>query len=154
MEKIELTTVILDGTQLNVACEVTSFVNHRKVAFIDPKVFARNVKELADKCKASGVKLSRKRVAALLKESEAYLAAHDRYVASYWHLQSLMEKIVEAGLYPPLVDHAALNEAYKVRNEMEAMFWRSQILSRFSDAFNQVNEYLGKDLTRYEKIWI
>ena len=85
MEKIEVDVTILDEKQLKVSStnSATSFINHAKVAFIDPKAFRKTLKDLVEKCKESKVKLSRKTVNALLKEESEYLAAAQELAAAH-----------------------------------------------------------------------
>ena len=155
--KIELSTVEITPQNIRIASDeaATLFINLSNLDIIDLQTFKANVQALALICKNKNISFSRKGARVFEEQYHNYFLQVTQYRSLFERLGNLWRRIVDEGLYSPLVADPRLKVVQEIRWDAEKLLRRSTALSQCRDINYNLNKLHGelKTTTRnYTKI--
>jgi len=153
--KIEFDNAIICDDTLKLTASHTEYVNLKRLNSVTPEQFGFKVKQLTKLCKENKVRLCKKQIKAMTAQLPCCVEAMTVYNAKFESLKTMLEAIVKEGLFAPTNANIRLKDAMALRNNINAMFYRSQILSCFMQLNHMIDSYLNHPrLSQFEKIYL
>lgn len=152
-ELISMTRIEINDNNIVIENEHTSFVNEAFVKKLNIKEMLSQYQSIVKEAKNCNVSISYKgRIKHSLNSlASEYESSYNQYQSLFSKLKELCEAKMKKGIFVGYCDDLELKEIFDIRNQMMAMFYRSEPLSKVMEIKSSLDR-LSKPLTGYSKI--